>query len=163
MVRRETKAIILAALLLFLGVSCRRPPVTILTEVRDSVTVKEVVRLDTVTLPGDTVRLTGVVIECDSATNRAKPLNLARRGAAARLRVTISPAGTLTASGGCDSLKRVVGIRDKEITRLTARLNTVIKPPEYRTRGIDYFCRCFTAVVIAVLLVVTGLKLKGWI
>lgn len=143
-----------------LTAGCRRPPVTTREVVRDSIIIREIVRRDTVWVQGDTVRIAGVTIECDSVTNRPKPLRIARKRGGAALSLTISPRGALEVTGACDSLKTIVEERDREIQKLSSREETRTVT-EYKTRTIDIICRWFSALVVALLAAIIGLKLKG--
>lgn len=139
-------ALLIVVLVLLLS-RCR--PATVITNTdRDSTVIVERLRVDTLHIAGDTIRLAGVQIKCDSLTNLPKPLDFRRQSGRARLGLTIGATGILTAESTCDSLQRIVEIRDKEVYRLRSRLSTVVKPPVFRTRTIDYFCRCFTVVVV---------------
>lgn len=151
---------LIAILAVLIILSCRSTT-TITNESLDSTFMSETIRRDTVYIKGDSVVMAGVIIECDSVTNLPKPIAIRRSTSRAKVSVVVDRTGKLTATGGCDSLQAIIEARDKEIYRLRTRLTTVTKPPEYKTRWIDKACRFFTALVIAVSVVVGGLKLKG--
>lgn len=129
------------------------------TEVSDSVLVKEVTRFIPVVIPGETVNLTGL-IECDSVTNKPKPFAGRAEGKhGALVAVTIDHSGQLNATGGFDSLKKVVEAKDKEIYRLrTEKTKTVV--PVYRRTDFDTFCRWYFASTATIVIVIIFLKLK---
>lgn len=139
----------LGLVLLLVVAGCNRKIVSsTTTKVRDSLIVKEVPRIVTVTIPGDTVTVKEY-IECDSITNKPKPKEFKSGNGRAKVSVMIADDGSLTATGGCDSLQRAIEVRDKIIEKFHSEekneLKTVV---EYKTRGIDKFCRWFTAISI---------------
>lgn len=95
-------------------------------EVTDSTYVKEVPRFVEVKVPGDTITLTEY-IECDSVTNKPKPAEFKASGSRAYVSAKVKANGELTVTGGCDSLKHVVELMDKEIFRLRHEKKEVVK------------------------------------
>jgi len=130
------------------------------TEVTDSTHTKEIVRYVEVMIPGETVTIEKL-IECDSVTNKPRPFTIEKNSGRAGLTLIVDSSGRLTGTGECDSLKRLVEARDKEILRLKSKTKTEVKTETvYKTRGIDKFCRVFTAVVLFILIGYVFYKLK---
>jgi hypothetical protein len=129
--------------------------------VTDSTSSKITVRLDTVRLPGDTVTLINY-IECDSVTNKPKPVKFNAKSGKAHVSVKVDATGQLTATGGCDSLEAVVKAYDKELFRYRhENKKEVVTRTEFKTRDVDIFCRWFTGIVLVLLTVAALLKFKG--
>lgn len=146
-------------LLVVAGCSRKAAP-SITSEVRDSIIIQYVPRTVEVKLPGDTVTLTEY-IECDSVTNKPKPVKFNVHSKRAKVKVEIDSEGKLTATGGCDSLKGVIQLLDKEILRLRSEKRKEVQVvTEYKTRGIDIFCRCFTGCFFLLLTLFVLFKLK---
>ena len=157
---RGTSIILFSALLLMLCACSKQVTTSSTSEVSDSTYVREVPRLVEVFIPGDTVTLTQW-IECDSATNKPKPSYAEASEGKAFLKVKVDKTGKLTASGGCDSLKRLVKTMDKEIFRLRHEKKFVTKTVtkiEYRTRWYDKAARVFSILVIIALIIYLKLK-----
>lgn len=147
----------LVLLLVVAGCSRKAAPSTSV-EITDSTITKEVPRIIEVHVPGDTV-IIQEYIECDSLTNKPKPKKLSASHARAFVSVSIDSTGMLEASGGCDSLRKEIEVMDKEIFRLRHEKKT-ITAVEYKTRGIDIFCRWFTGIAIVLLIIYVILKIK---
>jgi len=128
------------------------------TIVRDSIVTREIPRFIEVKVPGEKV-VVKEYIKCDSITNKVKPKTIRARSESAIVDVTFSSDGSVTATGGCDSLNAVVTAMDKEIFHLKHELTVESKEVVYKTRGIDIFCRWFAGIVILFLLVVVIIKL----
>jgi hypothetical protein len=159
--------LVVVILVVVVGCSSRVAPSTTTdtkTIVRDSIITREVPRIVTVKVPGEKV-VVKEYIDCDSSTNKVKPKTIRARSHSAIVDVTFSSDGSVTASGGCDSLQAVVTAMDKTIYHLkhqsTEKYKEVVKPQLiYRTRGIDTFCRSFTGLVLFFLLLVVVNKIK---
>lgn len=110
--------IYLCALITLCAISCSRKSTISKTDtvtiIRDSIHEKEVVRLDTVVIPGDTLQTT-FTIECDSVTNMPKPAKF--KGSSKRLvqTIVVGNTGQITAYCAADSLLHVVASKDREI------------------------------------------------
>lgn len=137
----------LIAIIVLAGCSSKTAPSQ--TElVKDSTVVKYVPRVDTVRLPGEKVTLTEY-IECDEVTRKPKPINTERRKGRALVKVKIDTQGKLTATGGCDSLKQVVELMDKEIFRLRHEKKTEVSiVKEYINHWYDPPARIIALVTI---------------
>lgn len=139
--------------------SCSKRTVSTTTSVRDSIIIKEVVRVDTVKIPGETVTIREQ-IECDSLTNKPKPTSITVQKSKAKVSVRIDSAGMLTATGGCDSLEAVVKALDKEVFHMRhEQKKETITITEYKTRGIDKFCRWFTGISLLLIVLIVVLKI----
>jgi hypothetical protein len=111
-------------LLLLVASGCSRKITSgVTTIVRDSLIVKEVPRIVEKFIPGQTV-FVKEYIECDSTTNKPKPKNISASNGKAKVTVSVKADGTLTASGGCDSLKALIEVRDKEIEHIRSTNTT---------------------------------------
>lgn len=143
--------------------SCCKKFTTTTTIVKDSVIVKEVPRLVEVPVPGDTVKIIDV-IECDSLTNKPKPKKIQATTGRAFTSVEVKADGTLTATGGCDSLLQVIEVMDREITRMRSETTeTETTQIAYRATTFDIFLRWLFGIVIAAVGIRTLLRFKGWI
>ena len=140
------------------AVSCRPLPTITNTE-KDSVTIVERIRFDTVRIQGERVVLS-VPIECDTLTGLPKPLEIRKIGRKSSAGAAIDKAGRLTVDCKTDSLIELVQVKDREISRLSSRLKTVVEPPEFVTRPIDKFCRFFTALFFCAAIAIAFLKYK---
>lgn len=146
----------LGLVLLLVVVGCSRKAVpSITTEVRDSIIVKEVPRLVEVPVPGATVTVREY-IECDSTTNKPKPKRIEGSNGRANVRTEIKADGSFESTGGCDSLLVLVEAMDTEIRHLHSEKSKEVQVvTEYKTRGIDTFCRWFTCIAV-VLVILRG-------
>jgi hypothetical protein len=157
-----TRLILVVAGLLIIS-SCSRKITTTQTIVKDSVYVKEVPRLIEVRLPGDTVTIIDY-IECDSIKHTPKPKKIQARHGKAFTSVEVKANGTLTATGGCDSLTAVIQAMDKEIFKLrheqtkTVETKIVRKPTQF-----DIFLRWGFGIIVLVIGGRALLKIKGLI
>jgi hypothetical protein len=134
------------------------------TVVRDSIIIREIPRIDTVTVPGEKI-VVREVIECDSVTNKPKAKTFKAKGEKAFVNVTIDEHGNATATGGCDDLKKAIIARDREIFRLRQEQQNSKKEVTktqiiYKTRRVDIFCRLFTGLALLFLLAVITYKIK---
>jgi hypothetical protein len=146
--------------LLIVTVGCGRkimPSVT--TEVKDSIVIKEVPRYIFVDVPGDTVKVPPVVIECDPVTNKPKPFRTAVKSGRASASATLNDKGELTIVSACDSLHRIVQVMDKELYHFRHESKSEIKTTiEYRTRKIDIICRWISGAVVALIVAFVAFK-----
>lgn len=146
--------------LLIVTVGCGRkimPSVT--TEVKDSIVIKEVPRYIFVDVPGDTVKVPPIVIECDPTTNKPKPFKTAGKSGRASASATLNDKGELIIVTACDSLHKVVQVMDKELYHYRHESKSEIKPViEYKTRKIDIICRWISGAVVAVFFVFLAFK-----
>lgn len=110
---------ILAIVVLF-GCSRKTVSTTSITTEKDSTYVKETPRDVEVKIQRDTVTITEY-IECDSVTNKPKPISIKKTSTRASIKIDIAPDGQLTATSGCDSLKTIIQALDKEIHRVTQK------------------------------------------
>lgn len=102
--------------------SCSRKTVstTSVTTEKDSTYVKEISRDVEVKIERDTVTITEF-IECDSVTNKPKPIKIKKSSTRASINIDISSDGKLTATSECDSLNAIIEVKDREIHRLTQK------------------------------------------
>jgi hypothetical protein len=134
------------------------------TIVRDSIIEREVPRIVHVNVPGEKV-VVKEYVQCDSLTNKVKPKTIKARSKSAFVDVTFQEDGSVTAEGGCDSLKAALIAKDRELFHYKQQMILNSKKSEktiaiYKTRKVDIFCRGFTALVLAFLLLVLYNKLK---
>lgn len=110
---------ILSIVVLF-GCSRKTVSTTSVTTVKDSTYVKEVPREVEIIIERDTVTVTEY-IECDSVTNKPKPMKIKKSSTRASIDINISADGKLIATSECDSLNALIEVRDREIHRLTQK------------------------------------------
>lgn len=151
------------ALIIGLGilvvVGCGRKAVpTTTTEIRDSIIVKEVPRVVEVPVPGETVTVTEY-IECDSVTNKPKPKKINARSGKAVMNIDVKADGSITGSGGCDSLKALIQTADKLIERYRSAQKTEVKI-EYVHQPYWYDIAARWIACIALVLFVLTVKSK---
>ena len=128
--------------------ACSQKTAVSSTEVTDSTVTRYVTRIDTVTIPGEKVTLKEY-IECDKVTNKPKPFKAKAKNGKAHVSVKIEPTGELTAQGGCDSLKQVVSLMDKEIFRLRHEKKLEVRVvKEYKTHWFDPPARVISLLAI---------------
>jgi len=138
--------------------SCSKRVITSTSEVKDSVRVEYVPRDVPVYIPGDTVTVTDW-IECDSVTNKPKPITIKKKAGRTTLNLKVKSTGQLSASSSCDSLTQIITVLDKEVFRL--RHEKVVKTePIYKTRKIDKICRWFSGVVLLLIIIYIILRVK---
>ncbi|MGL6123951.1 MAG: hypothetical protein ACRC1W_13270 [Shewanella sp.] len=122
-------SVVAVLLLLVSGCSLKVAPATS-TEVKDSTYVKETVRFDTLRIPGETIRVIEEhFIECDSITLKAKLKHKKYKGGRSSLIISIDKNGTLQATSHCDSIEKILKLKDTEITRLRSekKTETIVK------------------------------------
>lgn len=158
---RGISFMVLGLVLLMVVAGCARKVTSSSTsEVKDSTYVKETPRKFMIARPAIKVTET-VQIECDSVTNKPIPTKLDSHSGGANVKVVIDGSGLLTAEGGCDSLRQVVELMDREIFHLRHEKKTETKVvPVYQIKGIDRFCRWFTGIAILVLMAFSFYKLN---
>lgn len=154
--------LLLSCLALFMVVGCSRKAVPATIEVRDSIRTEIKYRDVPVPVPGEKVKVIEY-IECDSVTNKPKPVSIKAKGKKAFVNVTIDKQGKLEATGGCDSLVAIIQAQDKEIFQLRHRREVKIQKV-HEPRWYDIAARwisLFTLLGILLLILVTFLKLKN--
>lgn len=135
---------------------------TTTTEIKDSVSVVYTVRIDTVTVPGDTVTVTDV-IECDSVTNKPKPKTLRAFGHRAHVVVAVDSTGQLTAQAVCDQYMKIILSQQKEIFRLQQEKRQLVRQinvPVYKTYWYDPPARVISLILVCFVAGYTIIKLK---
>jgi hypothetical protein len=149
-------------LVLVVGCSSRvAPSISTKEKVRDSIVVREVPRIVEVVVPGETITVTKY-IECDSVTNKPKPVELIVKSVKSKVTLKVDSTGLMTATGGCDSLKLALQAMDRELFHYKHE-KTEIKEPQviYKTRSIDIFCRWFSAIVLVLLGIIIFHKIRN--
>ena len=144
--------------------ACARKPLQNTSEAirTDSLVSRLVERLDTVYLPGDSVTFIEY-LDCDTATNKPKPVVIEGRSNQARVSVAIGTGGRAKITCLCDSLREVVKIYDKELFRLRHESKATVKTVvEYRTRKIDIIGRWVLMVLLVLMILYLGKKF-GWL
>jgi len=151
----------LGLVLLLVVVACGRKAVpSITTEVRDSIVIKEVPRLVEVKVPGETV-IVRETVECDSTTNKPKPKRIEAASGRAKALVDIKADGSAEVMGGCDDYLTTIAAMDTEIRQLrTEKSKEVRVVTQYKTRGIDIFCRWFTCIVVVLVICYFSFRLN---
>jgi hypothetical protein len=115
----------------------------------DTTIVEYITRIDTFTLAADTIHTTAW-IECDSLTLKPKPVVLHSIGHRSALRIDIDSSGLLKADSRCDSLVRLLEVREQLISRLRTESTHTVEPV-YVTRWYDMMCRWYTVVTLGIL------------
>jgi hypothetical protein len=147
---------------IFLLASCS-PKVTssVQKEVRDSIVYRDVPRIVEVQVPGETITLTEY-IECDSITNKPKPKRFHAKANKAKVDITIKADGSITATGGCDTLQMMLTVMDREIFRLRRENEEILNTKtQFKTRWFDMMFRWAFGIILALLGLRTFLKWKG--
>lgn len=150
----RTALLVLVCTLLFCA--CSKKTTTSTTTITETADTVEIVRVDTLTIEGDTVRITEL-IECDSITNKPKPFKLRSKSGRATLSVMVDAAGELKADATCDSLQKIIESKDKIISKLRLEKNVITKmqePSKWQT-WFDVTCK----VLAALFVVVVGLRI----
>jgi uncharacterized protein YcfL len=149
---KTMRVFILFAILLLSG--CSNKSVVSSTEVKDSVHVEYIPRMVEVKVPGEKVTVTKY-IECDSVTNKPKPIDIAATKGKAHVAVVIDKEGQLTANSECDSLTELIKVLDQKITRLKSEKQTVVLPPEivYKTYWFDVPARFISLLTLLIIIV----------
>lgn len=98
--------------------SCSRKSVTSsskqVTVVKDSVSFVETLIYDTIILPADTLIQT-FTIECDSLTNKPKPLQVSQKSGRSTQTIVLNNKGVLTAYCQTDSLLHIITGINREL------------------------------------------------
>jgi hypothetical protein len=127
---------------------------TATTTTRDSLAVKIVHHRDTIRVPGDSVVVIKTIHDTVSFTIEKK---------VGRSDIIITNKhGQLSGKCECDSIQRAYDILQKDTTRYKFK-ETKITRTVYQqvTNKFDRFCRWFFIVVVAMVSLYAGLKLKG--
>jgi len=135
-------------ILLVAGCSQKIAPSTTIA-ISDSVKTREVPRIIYEEVPGKTVTVTEY-IKCDSVTNRpvAKEIK-ARSEDGAIVDVDIMADGSITATGGCDSLKLKLEVTDKIIEHLRSENSKTVQPVIIHTPyWYDVMCRWIAGISV---------------
>lgn len=145
--------------LLILAIAgCARRPITT-SDVLDSVRVETRFVRDTVLIPGDTVTLAPFFVQCDSVTNKPVPIEKVGRSGRAAVRIMVDRTGQVRITSTCDSLLKVIEVKQTTINHLRKELTTKIKI-EYRTYWYDRYSRPISLIVVTLIAVWLGLKLR---
>jgi hypothetical protein len=113
--------IIIFCIVAFFGCSSRKTvSTTTVTTEKDSTYVREIPRNMEVKIERDTVTITEY-IECDSVTNKPKPMKIEKHSTRASIDINIDQDGKITATSECDSLNAIIEVKDREIYRLTLK------------------------------------------
>lgn len=137
----------------------RRLTPTSVSETTDSTVTTITPKQILVRVPGEIVYQFSGPLPCDPIKLIPKPVTIQARKKSAFIKAVITPAGSIELSGGCDSLEQVVSVLDKEVFRLrNQNKTTIIK--EYKTRGIDKFCRWFTGISLLLFVIAIVLYIK---
>jgi hypothetical protein len=129
------------------------------SSVKDSTYIELKPRIVIREIPGATVS-TSTIIECDSLTNKPKPLTIRAKDKRASVRLVVKSDGTADITGDCASLRDSIEVLDKIISRLREEKSNEVRI-EYKTRKIDIVCRWFTGAAIVSFIGVGILKFKG--
>jgi hypothetical protein len=144
--------------LIVVSLSSCSPRVISSHEVTDTTSVAVKERIVEVAVPGETVYITDW-IECDTTTNKPKPVEIKAKGKRAKASVVIWSSGEMRISGGCDSLQERVTVMDKEIFRLRQEKKVIVKT-EYKVHKIDIINRWIVGCLL--LYIIGRVVLKFW-
>lgn len=114
--------------LLLLFFACKTTPPQVTSNTMDSTMVEVRKRVDTVYLAGEVVELPPIVIECDSATNKPKPLKQKKVGKNVSASANLKN-GVLTVRCKEDSLMVITKRLDSIVFRLRHEDITITPPP----------------------------------
>ncbi len=157
--------------LLLLVVGCSRkvaPSITIAEKEKDSSHTEIRYRDVPVPVPGEKV-IVHDTIDCDKVTNKPKATHIKAKSGKSFVDVDIHNDGSVTASGGCDSLKLIIQAKDSVIAQYhtTAFNKTETKVvTEYINHWYDAYCRGISILVlltIAIYILQLFLKFKNLI
>jgi len=159
----------LSLLLLVVGCSRKTAPSTSIEYSKEDSVHAEIKHRDVpVPVPGETV-VVHDTIDCDKLTNKPKEEHIKAKSGKAFVDVNIHKDGSITASGGCDSLTAVIQAKDSII----AHYQTIIKSKtevkvetEYINHWYDPYCRGLALIIliaIALYILHTFLKIKNLI
>jgi hypothetical protein len=149
--------LLVIGLLSLVVVGCSRkatPSVTTMADKKDSTHTEIKERLVPYPVPGEKV-IVHDTIRCDEKTNKPMPAHIKAKSGKAFADVNIDKDGSITVSGGCDSLMAVLKARDSIIFQLkqeNSNTNKESVETEFKTRSIDIFCRWFSGICLCVLL-----------
>lgn len=105
-------------LILISTISCTRKSIVSKTEtvtiIKDSISYKETVKLDTIIIPADTL-VTTFTIECDSITNKPKIAKFKSNSKRLNQTITVGNNGQIIAKCVADSLIKVIASINKEL------------------------------------------------
>lgn len=144
-------AIFLLMLCMVVASSCKKLPIQSSTVVTDSTFVTEVIRIDSIVIPGDSIPFE-VFIECDSITNKPKPLLFSTKSGRAFIEIRLDSAGMLEGICKADSLLKVVESQNQIITRLRFEKKTVVIPCPEKKSG--WFRNRVNTIVFGALLII---------
>ena len=82
--------------------------------VKDSISIVETIKYDTVIIPGDTIQTT-FTIECDSLTRKPIPYQVRQKAGRLTQTIAIDSKGVLTANCETDSLLCIIAEKNREI------------------------------------------------
>lgn len=138
--------------------SCSKKLVSTNNSVKDSTYVREIIKHDTVHVKGDTVSIIQR-IECDSITNKPKPIMIKEHVGRARASVQVKANGELKVVASCDSLQLIVNTLDKEVFHLRheQKDTTIVNHPSKFKIWIDYTAY-FLAIIFILYIVFNVVK-----
>lgn len=82
--------------------------------IKDSISYKETVLFDTIIIPADTL-VTTYTVQCDSITNKPKPIYIQSKGKRSSNTIQINSNGLLTSTANCDDLQKIIASKNREI------------------------------------------------
>lgn len=145
----------ISLVLLLVAVGCSRKALPSATaEVHDSTRVIVKEREVKVSVPGERVTVHDT-IPCDQATGKTRPKEISASSDGAFVKASIKSDGSITLTGGCDSLQAVMKAKDSLIFRLRTEKITETKF-EHEPYWYDMAARWISGVTI---ILVTGYAL----
>jgi len=151
--------------LLLLFFACRTIPPSVSTNTMDSTMVEVRERVDTVYLAGEIVELPPIIIECDSTTNKPKPINIKKAGRNVSASVSLDKKGLLKVRCVEDSLMMVTKKLDSIVFRLRHQDKTVVLPPvvTHKPHWFDVVFRWWALLTALYLAWVNRKGVIGWL
>lgn len=124
---KSIKHTILIVIALLFVIGCQTRKIQHITNtqliVKDSFSIIETIKYDTLVIPGDTLQTT-ITIECDSLTGRPVPFQVSQKSGRLTQAIAIDKEGVLTAKCKTDSLLNVISQKNREIEKYKALFYT---------------------------------------
>lgn len=138
----------LLLLIVLISAGCCPKQVETITKTKDSISFKEVVKVDTFKVKADTIH-ESIFVDCDSFT----PINKFYRSGRANLKIETDEKGKLTLTATCDSLEKLIISKTTEIRSLKEQLSekTTVKK---RKRELPLIAHLFIYFLLIILLLI---------
>lgn len=120
------------------------------TLIKDSISLIETIKYDTITLPADTL-VQSVYIECDSLTNKPKPFNTSIKSNKISNSLVLDITGLLTSTSIVDSLLQVIETQQRELHKYhSSVIEDTLKETEFVKYIPKFFRYCFAIAIIII-------------